>query len=177
MAMNTKEAVLKALNDICGHICDRIRLINYGGCGVFAYELAKVLQRYGATDFRIRVWSRYDEYYDPTPVDVSEVEKIVIEEEGGIPNYTDPWNANSVYFNHIRLEFDNFFWDAVDGAVDWVEGFVYDDAYYLLDGSMSLEALAAIAECEHNWNPDFNRDQISLIREYIENTFQKHLTT
>jgi hypothetical protein len=168
--MHTNESICNALDKICGHICDCVHRINRGGCGIFALELAKILERYGVFNYKIRVWSHDD------PVDVSEVEKTLIAQEGCVPNDADLWNANNVYFNHIRLEFDGFFWDAVDGPVDRVDGYNYEYAYYLLDGELSLEALEAIVETEDNWNSEFNRAQIPTMRAYIEDVFRRTLT-
>ncbi len=171
--MDTQERLTKTLDAICGHIPERIRRINYGGCGVFALELAKAIRKYYKGEpFNIRIWSHADE----PPVDVEEVEGNLKSDLGFIPDDIDPWNANGVYFNHIRLEYNGVFWDAVEGAVPWDEGEYYEEDYVLLDGGISMTALAKLVKVSDNWNTAFDRNQIPTIREIIQQEFEKHLT-
>lgn len=174
LTMNTETRISRTLDEICGHICSVVDNINWGGCGVFALELARAIRKYyGESErYSIHIWS-HDEEYLPN---VEEVEKEVLASNGGYPSWTDAWNDNGVYFNHIRLWYGESFWDAVDGPVSFEDAMPYEHTYHMLDGSISEPALAVLIENPDNWNPDFNRDQIPAMREFIEETFKKHLT-
>lgn len=149
---NIKEA-LHAIADECN---SNIELINRGGCAVYAVELAKRLEALGYDDYRIRTYGRR--------LNIAKVEQLITTTNAQATIWD--WYNNGVTFDHVRLQWRGFMWDAegaekVADATSWMGSGIQD-------GKISLEAMAKLADSGRGWNFRFKRSQIPEMRSIMD---------
>lgn len=157
--------VKQCLADIAEQVDKNYEYVNFGGCAVYAVELAKRLQALGYTDYKLRV-------YGYKKANVSKAEKVVRQDNRGNTPPTDnfPWRCNDVTFCHVRLQWRGMMWD-VKGAVPRKNGSDWN-GYVLQRGSISFEAMTALLPKQSNWNRWFNRRKIPTIRRIMNKNFK-----
>lgn len=148
--------VHSAVEDIGDAALEITPYLNNGGCGVFARELAIMLESLGITDYKIRAYS-----WDAN-VDISRVEAIMRDNKCNIGHWSE-WNARGVGLEHIVVEWNGMIWDStggqpIDMAMTW------NDLWGLQQGSISLDALKRLCRRPANWNCTFPRETIPEIR-------------
>ncbi len=160
--MFDNDTLEKCLEQISTRIGEEVRNINCGGCGVFAIELVKRLEKIGVKDAKIRC------YGGSSNVNVAEVEANF---NGNFPVRSQPWSENGIYFHHIRVEWNGKVYDG--GSIDsntndwrWCN---------LLAGSISRQALEPLVKFKANWNSYFKRyGNMSKIRGIMDAIFREH---
>lgn len=155
---DTLEACLTVISD---RVNQSVPNVNCGGCGIFAVELVKRLERIGVKDAQIRC------YGGNRDVNVSEVDANF---NGNYPESLQPWTDNGIYFHHVRVEWNGKVYDA--GSVDsntndwrWCN---------LLNGSVSRKAMEVLIRRKANWNRTFKRwRNLGKIRSIMDDTFSE----
>lgn len=155
--------VKKVLNAIASEVQSDIHYINNGGCAVYAVELAKRLDAIGFSDYKIRTYG-----CGGRNVNVATVEKKVF--NTNLPTKTSEWNANDVYFSHVRLEWRGMVWDA-EGAVNSRKARVWEMFYVRQKGHISRKAMEMLTKLQSNWNRMFDRRQVPKLKRIMDKHF------
>lgn len=155
----TKEQINKCLKKICKQVNDDIHMVNWGGCGVFAVALADIVSTLGHTDFVFRVYS-----FDDGPLP-----DLCVLEDGLItlPRTINPWNIMGVYFNHIRMEWNQYAWDCEGELSTRHKAWRTYSGGEMYPGHLSYAAIAALINRKSNWNDDFDRGQIPKMKQIM----------
>ncbi len=139
--------------------------LNYGGCCMFASEVAHLLYEKGYVVF-IRV------YDDVSNENLNEVRKNNNTLKIKYKKLMSCMHKNNVYFGHVMLELDinseRILFDS-DGyyKFDEVSELIYNDGSKILKGRLTLEEARKLS-VSSRWNRRFNRELIPIIKTKIE---------
>lgn len=163
------------ISTICERVSDEIEFVNSGGCAVFASELGKRLQAIGVKGVNCRVYNDPEEMKWMVYHDLNTLE-AKIREDNGTCKDKDAWNDNGIHFVHVKLYINGVFWDS-DGAVLECEpeSKVWHDAYELVEGFISVEAMSELASEARNWNSRFPRDCIPVMTKIMDECISEYL--
>lgn len=143
------------LNNVIASVSD-VYNIHKGGCAVFAFAVANRLRKVGV-DFKIKV---SDDFCLQKNLNSFRNCRSSVD-----------WEQNEVYFGHVFLEIDGYFFDSNRIICANGEDPTYGDKVH--DGELSMSQLSVLIR-ERNWNPRFNRQQIPKMLAQIEKCFDKH---
>jgi hypothetical protein len=160
------------LNDISSEIDQKVENVNFGGCAVYALELAKRLRDRGFEPV-IKLYAS-PEYHE---IDVSEIEALYFATRKP-KSCINSWWKYGVQFDHVVVQWRGRLWDS-EGSAALIDGDGWDasnpyewDAYWLLQkGCISIEALEATIKVPSNWNRRFDRRKIRKIRTIMDRHF------
>lgn len=157
-----KSALKQRFKDFTSSFSEANPLINYGGCGVFAAEMAKDLIDKGFdVDIRL-VLDPYDAmHFDNVGAMFDRIERA-----GGDPGDMYEWEVAPY---HVVLEVKGH---GVHGILDAegfenVRGYRYDDRA-MVKGSVPLDIMERLAKSRDMWNPTFPRKTIPNVRRSIK---------
>lgn len=144
-------------------ITDSIDCPNAGGCAVIAVALVKRLVAIGESP-KIRL-------YNYERVNINTAEEIVFNRNGNtLPSSMSLWRDVRVYFTHVAVEWNGRIWDS-NSETPVEDAGIWETFYKLADGDISLAAMEALANTPSNWNNAFDRSQIPLIEDIMDNEF------
>jgi hypothetical protein len=152
-------SLINTLNNLAAATIKRHPHVDHGGCCVVAAHVGKRLQEKNIP-VRIRVLN--NPWMGNAP-DLDEAREQ-------ISNSLDKWEweQSDVDFYHVIVEFEydgkKYAYDSTDGVREIDE--VHHEDGVLLDGAMTVEEARALADVD-DWNPMFNRDQVSTVRRRI----------
>jgi hypothetical protein len=155
------------IENISAEIENTIIEINSGGCAVFAVELVKRLNLIGFVNAKLRT---YGYAYNTKGVIINNVEQEILATNGALPNLTGEWNDNGVWFNHVRVEWQNRLWDS-EGACSLRHGRSWGWGSVIQDGDISVPALDLLCKPQRNWNDTFDRKQIPNVKAIMDKHF------
>lgn len=166
--------LVEMIDEISEKVCANIESVNSGGCGVFAAELGKRLQALGFKDVNCRVYNYEEECENMVFSDLNTLEQY-LREHNQPRGEAEVWNDNGVYFSHVMLHVDGLLCDC-EGYIsaDDPEAAVWSEDYLLLDGFVTIEAMAELACNPYNWNPTFPRSQIRLMTAIMDECIEKY---
>ena len=168
--MYRSEDVLECIHDIQERLQNEVLFLNNGGCGVFASYLVEEMKRRSIFP-KLRILS--DISVSDDEINVEDVEKELKEYDVDLVNI-DNWNDNGVFFSHIIVEWDGYFFDGYEMIdIDEIKNEGWEGIELnLLDGSISYSTMKLLAEygC---WNIFYDRDQNFLVHQIIKECFEK----
>lgn len=165
------------ISTICERISDRIECVNRGGCAVFASELGKRLQAIGVKNVNCRVYNYPEEMEGFAFPDLNTLEARIREDNGTCKD-KNAWNDNGIHFVHVKLYINGVFWDSDGAVLDCEpESKVWHEAYELVEGFISVEAMSELASEARNWNPTFPRDCIPDMTKIMDDCINEYMNS
>lgn len=160
----TVSAIKRCLRKISRLVKTEMYDINYGGCGIYAVELAKRMHEIGATDAKIRCYGGMES------ITINTVEQNF--NTTGLPNDYYTWVMNGVDFNHVRMEWEGIMWDAEgDLRAGSGDAKAWNGWCRRQNGDISVKAMQILADKPSNWNSRFDRTQIPKLRSIMDTCF------
>lgn len=158
----TKGQLRKRFKEFTASFSEANPLINYGGCGVFAAEMARDLTAKGF-DATIRVIANP---WETEGFDNMQAMFSRIENNGGWSDDLLDWELTPY---HVVLEVKGY---GIHGILDAerfapVRGYEYNGRT-MVDGYVPLEIMEEAAKSSTMWNPTFPRKTIPKVRKAIK---------
>lgn len=156
------QSFLKKLRDFGKDVEDNIENLNWGGCGVYAYLFAQRLKELG---IETACFTSISSYRNEPKTNVEEVSKKL-----KTKNYITmkDWYEHDVEFNHVGVVFwyngETYLHDT-EKTVKYNRNF---KDFILFEGFLDIDDVKNIAIQPDNWNTDFDREQIPLLKEMIQ---------
>lgn len=151
-----------SLEKLSKHVDEAFPSINYGGCCVFASIVADELAKKGV---KARgVVGMYG--WDDLDVDVRHAAANVTNIEDD-----EEWEENGVKFRHVGLEItiegETYHFDST--GIRKPNGYVGDsEMFHVVDGRLTRNEMRALASNPYNWNPSFNRRDITKLERLVK---------
>jgi len=144
-----------------------VRGVNWGGCGVFASLLADKMTSLGIPEDEIKI---INYSYDGNKYDLCEIEDTLCYRDKYMwSNWDDI--APGIGISHTRVCWNDHIFDAEDGVDLLANNMKWSSSAELCKGHFSHEAMRQLASNPFNWNTCFDRDQIPILQEIIDNAF------
>ena len=156
-------SLIHKLNELAEELIGNHPAVDHGGCCVVAAQMAKHLSRH----VPVNIIALHCPWEEDGNRDLNEIRPNIN------PLSMDDWYENGIDFHHILIEFKHgnrwFVFDATSGVEPrkGVERRRHD-------GSFTLEEATALAN-EDDWNPEFDRDEIPVVRRRVTKFFNKHI--
>lgn len=159
---------IEFLSDLAKDIKYRTIGLNRGGCGIFAYHVAKYLQRYYPT--RIALINMYK-----NGLSIDEIKPNINNK-----NDINEWYENGLDFHHVMVELDypnglTYLYDS-NGLTDITFNLPYEFSGKL-GGFLTPEELKPLISRSEGWNHEYNRKiNTPIIKKITRSYFErKHL--
>lgn len=138
--------------------------INDGGCGVFAYHMAKRLEQYMPIKLRV--------YANIKQEDMDTIRLKIIETKGKVGNIYC-WNRHDFYFGHIviEIEFNGQVYHYDANGLHLITNNFHPEYNYLSSGYLHLSELEELIKVPHYWNDEFDRKEIPILKRRIKRFF------
>jgi len=164
-----KPRIIQILNDLGRKVEQTVPDINYGGCGVFAGQVAAMLQYVDRVEnVCVRVGCTYGVDNKNRVDQVLEESNAVKGEIGNI------LSENGIYNGHLVVQFDyegvTYYYDTT-GVVPAKGDFVprsFDRRLSLYQGALTAETTLDYADETAHWNSCFDRKMIPKLTRIIE---------
>lgn len=159
--------LLNNLDVFANNIRNNIPTIDSGGCGVFAYHIAKRLENY--VPLKIRVIS------DSRNKRIDGIRNRILSNEGDTKDILE-WNWYDLHFHHILIEFHymgkDYLYDST--GVYLKRNYPIQDYGYLCHGSLTLKELEYLVSGQTGWNRYFDRQaHIPFVKRKVKQFFRK----
>jgi hypothetical protein len=154
------------LENIATEIENSIECMNWGGCAVYAVEIVKRLHAIGFKNAKLRT---YGYSYNTKGIIINSVEQDLLATNGRLPRLGSEWNDNGVWFNHVRVEWQNRLWDS-----EGITSLRYGKSWrfsVLQSGDISVSAVDLLCKLQCNWNDSFDRKQIPKVKRIMDKHF------
>lgn len=136
--------------------------LNFGGCGVYAYILGEHLKKMG---FEVKCFATQEELL----FDSLTYKKFILSNRQGMSIWD--WENYGVDFNHIGLAVKvEKYWYLHDANITkrFYKTTKEFDGEYLLPEFFEVDVIKKIASKPYGWNPQFNRNEIPLIKKKVK---------
>lgn len=148
-------ALIKMLNALAKDVEGNIHRVNWGGCGMFASQVAFQLKHVlNVKDVVLRVG---DYESNDGEESINNVRNHIKK------NTVGHWNQAGIYFGHIIVEFRYrnklYHYDTYGGVIA-AQDVTKMNGYPLYQDHMTIEEGLQLAYCRSGWNTCFDRDQI-----------------
>lgn len=163
--MKPRRDLIIRLRECGAEVARRCPGVNYGGCGLYAANVAQALSASGiVVRGRVASWEAADE-----KTNIDQVR------ERNSPRSLGAWNRAGIFVGHlvVVLQHEGELWH--HDTENTVSGLLEVDATFGLpfySGSLAAKEIIAMGRCRYGWNDEFRRD---LFEKHLCRIVRKHL--